>query len=117
MDILTIGLWSYHMNRDVERNETHNLVGYQHEHAYVATYKNSYRKTSYVAAYVTDKGCWHGICADIMIGGVSGYEEQTKMKVTPFIVPRLRFDITERIGVGVIAIPTKVVAAGFEVRF
>lgn len=117
MDAISIGLWSYHLNRDEQLNEVHNLVGYQHDHAFVAWYNNSHNRDTIVGGYVTNERCWQYVCGDVILGLATGYEEQSGMRLTPFVVPRLKLELTDRIGVNVLAVPGQLVAVGFEVEF
>lgn len=117
LEAITIGLWSYHFDRSREANETHNLVGLQYEKAYVAHYENSYNRDSVIVARISEPDCWKLFCIDWMAGGVTGYEQRTEMKLTPFILPRFKLETVEDVNIYSLVIPGEVVAAGFEVRF
>lgn len=117
MDAITLGLWSYHFNRDLWHNETHNLIGLQYESAYIAHYDNSYGKDSVILSWVSDQSCYGRFCMDWMAGVVTGYEYRTDMKATPFVMPRFKLYLAEKVNVYSMLIPGEVVAAGFEVRF
>jgi hypothetical protein len=117
IEAITLGLWSYHFDQSWSPKQTHDLVGFQYERAYVAKYNNSYDKTSVIAAYATKPDCWGKFCVDWLAGVVTGYEQRTGMTATPFVLPRLKLEIVDNINVYAIVIPTEVVAAGFEVRF
>lgn len=117
LEAITIGLWSYHFDRAWPANETHNLVGIQYEKAYIAHYENSYNRDSVIVARISDADCWKAVCVDWMAGIVTGYESRTRMKATPFILPRLKLEIVQSVNVYALVIPGEVAAAGFEVRF
>jgi len=70
-----------------------------------------------MSAYISDKSCWKDLCMDWMTGAITGYEVQTGMEVTPFILPRFKYEFTEHVNLYSIVIPTEVAAVGFEFRF
>lgn len=91
-DSIYIGGWSTHIaSPDSQYNQSHDLIAYEHNSYLVGRFKNSYSRTSYVAA----KG-WHEqsgyLRLSLFVGGVYGYrscygDEGTEARLCPMLAP------------------------------
>lgn len=111
------GLWSHHFHVEDGKkfNETHNLIGFEYQHMYIATFENSDFKRSIAVGMYSEELCFWKLCGDLLGGVVTGY----KYALTPYIAPRIKFEITENVNAQILYYPTKeqVVAIGFQMEF
>lgn len=122
-DQLMLGLWTKYWDgltgeRDVERNEVNNLLGYSSNGYYIFTMENSAYKRSFSAGWVLDEFCiTQYVCLETMVGLVSGYRYKFGTDVAPFIAPRVQIPLTADVNLQIMGIPGYIMGAGFTINF
>lgn len=116
-DKLYLGMLSYHYDRITPYNETHELIGYEHDGWFIETFVNSkYRTTWYAGRIYRDiykiNDKW-SFGADI--GVIKGYDfHDREISVVGF--PTLTYQ-REKVGIDIRFGYTEVVAARFTYNF
>jgi len=91
MDYIYVGAWSAHFNNRYDYNSNHDLIGYEHEHWGVSTFKNSYYNRSVLLARRFSWQVLPHIEVGAEVGAVTGYRNHlsTVGAWAPVIVPNV----------------------------
>lgn len=119
-DELSLGLWSYHFDRDVKEdectNEKHNLVAYSRNGFVGGYYDNSHCMDSYLLGYQGSFNKSNSLGYTVSV--VSGYPDSMHVVDEYIVVPMVHY--THMVGVAGVRlyyIPKVLVATGLIIRF
>lgn len=120
---LMVGMWSKHWDAatkcgELECNERHDLIGVEYDGYFLATYKNTLNMRTNLAGMTTSEKCWGDwVCADLIYGVATGYDEKFDKSVIPFAAPRINVQLYNNLHLQVFGVPGYIVAAGFRYEF
>lgn len=75
---LLVGAWSYHLNRSVEYNESHDLIGIRYRDFSVIKFTNSDYRESYGVGRFIPVTTWRGVALGAYVGAWTGYDEPVR---------------------------------------
>jgi hypothetical protein len=122
-DELSLGLWTYHFDRDVKddecTNEVHNLVGYRLDNGLTfGGYDNSHCRESYFVGFSQDLYKRNNFAVGWSAGAVTGYPSSMHVVDGLIIIPNAHMTYTiGGVGIKIIYIPNLLKGAGLIYEF